>query len=283
MKQSILLWFTAFVLTLGIAIYQRTTGPTYPISGKYIIEGKEYKYKFTRSGTSSEDCKVLINIDKKNISGFLFYKRYKTEDSFTTVQMSYLNGNLSCYLPKQPSAGKLQYFVVLNYNNTNITLPDNKNVVIRFKDDVPLWLLIPHVILMFGAMLLSTRTGLEYFKKVPKVNKLTIITLGFLIVGGFILGPLVQKYAFGVLWSGVPYGYDLTDNKMLITFIGWLAAFLMYKKSKNPAKLALIASILLVIIYLIPHSVLGSELDYNKLDKQQKQEKILDTKKTGGR
>ncbi len=283
MKQSILLWFIAFILTSAIAIYQRTTGPTYPISGKYLIEGKEYKYKLTRSGSSSEDCKVLIKTDKKNIEGFLFYKRYKTLDSFSVVKMNYNNKELSTVLPKQPSAGKLQYYVVLNYNNAKITLPEKKNVIIRFKDDVPLWLLIPHVIFMFGAMLLSARTGLEYFKKEPKVYKLTLVTLGFLIVGGFILGPLVQKYAFGVLWAGFPFGYDLTDNKTVITFIGWFVAFLMYKRSKNPAKLALLASILLIFIYLIPHSVLGSELDYNKLDKKQKQEKILDSNKTGVR
>ena len=37
-----------------------------------------------------------------------------------------------------------------------------------------------------------------------------------LAVGGFILGPLVQNYAFGELWTGVPFGWDLTDNKTLI-------------------------------------------------------------------
>jgi len=33
----------------------------------------------------------------------------------------------------------------------------------------------------------------------------TIISL---LIGGFLMGPMVQWYAFGVWWSGVPFGYD---------------------------------------------------------------------------
>lgn len=50
--------------------------------------------------------------------------------------------------------------------------------------------------------------------------------------------------------------------------IGWLVAFYMYTKSKSPKTWGLIASLILLVVYLIPHSVLGSELDYNKIDKE---------------
>jgi hypothetical protein len=128
---------------------------------------------------------------------------------------------------------------------------------------------------MFGAMLLSTRTGMEYFNKSPNFKKLTYWTIGFLFVGGFILGPLVQYFAFDALWTGVPFGYDLTDNKTLIAMVGWLVALFMYKRSDKPVKWALFAAILLLLVYTIPHSVLGSELDYNKLDKNSRVESQL--------
>ena len=38
-------------------------------------------------------------------------------------------------------------------------------------------------------------------------------TLG---LGGMILGPIVQKYAFGAYWTGIPFGHDLTDAKNLV-------------------------------------------------------------------
>jgi hypothetical protein len=81
-----------------------------------------------------------------------------------------------------------------------------------------------------------------------------------------ILGPLVQKYAFGALWTGFPFGYDLTDNKTLIAFLGWIAAWIAGRKGKPARGWVLGASILLLVVYLIPHSLFGSELDYSKIN-----------------
>ncbi len=76
-----------------------------------------------------------------------------------------------------------------------------------------------------------------------------------------ILGPLVQKYAFGELWTGVPFGWDLTDNKTLIAFIFWILAVVMNRKKERPLYTAL-AAVVLLLVYSIPHSMFGSELDY---------------------
>jgi len=85
-----------------------------------------------------------------------------------------------------------------------------------------------------------------------------------LLLGGMIFGPITQLYAFGALWTGFPFGYDLTDNKTLIAFIGWTIALIAVFKSKKPGRWIIFASILMFIIFLIPHSVLGSELDYSE-------------------
>ena len=121
-------------------------------------------------------------------------------------------------------------------------------------------------------MLLSTRTGLEYFNDPGKFKKLTIYKFVFLIIGGFILGPIIQHYAFGAFWTGFPFGHDLTDNKVLIAFIFWLAALVAVFKSKRPLRYVVIASVVTFIVFLIPHSLLGSELDYNEMDEQTKHE-----------
>ncbi len=276
MKRNILLWVLAFIITLSVAIYQRITGPTYPLSGKYTFVGKEYEYKLLRSFGEKADCGITLVTDK-GINGTLFYKRYKTNDEYTKVEMVNKKGKLTGYLPYQLPAGKLQYFVEIYKDDAKLIIPEKKNVIIRFKGSVPTFVLIIHVFFMFGAMLLSVRTGLEFFNKLPKFKALTFFTLIFLFIGGFILGPVVQKYAFDVYWSGFPFGHDLTDNKTVIAFIGWLVAFFMYKRSKQPKYWALGASVLLLIVYLIPHSLFGSELDYNKLDKQ-KREQIIDSK-----
>ncbi|MGB6865336.1 MAG: hypothetical protein WBE11_06555, partial [Candidatus Aminicenantaceae bacterium] len=145
-------------------------------------------------------------------------------------------------------------------------LTGDESAIIRFKDYVPRTILFPHIIVMFLAMLFSTRAGLEALDKNGNTRKLVIWTTGLLFVGGLILGPLVQKYAFGALWTGFPFGYDLTDNKTLIAFLGWMAALIAGRKGKPARGWVLGASILLFVVYLIPHSLLGSQLDYSKLN-----------------
>ena len=49
MKKSVLLWLIAFVLTVITAVYQRLTGPTYPISGEAKIGSEVINYKLDRT------------------------------------------------------------------------------------------------------------------------------------------------------------------------------------------------------------------------------------------
>lgn len=271
MKRSVLLWIIAFVLTLLTAVYQRMTGPTYPLHGSAKIGEYKIDYDLDRSHGGDKDHNVKIKVPDKNISGLLEYKRYKTNDEWHQITMTEENGYLTASLPHQPPAGKLLYRVTLSLNDEQVVIPESKAVIIRFKGDVPAFIIIPHVILIFMAMLFSTRTGLEFFNKEPNYKKLAYRTFGLLILGGMIFGPIMQKYAFGAYWTGFPFGIDLTDNKTLIAVIGWIIALVALKKSTKPQRWILFAAILMFIVFMIPHSVLGSELDYNELDKQKNQ------------
>jgi hypothetical protein len=267
MKKSIWLWIIAFILTVFTAAYQRITGPTYPVDGEIIVGEELIEYKLDRTHGGDSDHPIEMSVKDKTICGELYWKRYKTNDEWTSIEMVRKNGKLVAYLPHQPPAGKLIYRIILQKDNYVVKLPAKGEVVIRFKGDVALFILIPHIIFIFGAMLLSARTGLEYFNNGKNFKTLTILAIIFIIIGGFILGPIVQKYAFGEFWTGFPFGHDLTDNKILIAFIFWLAALIAVFKSKRPVKYVIIASIITFIVFLIPHSLLGSELDYNELDK----------------
>ncbi len=276
MKKNTILWIVAFVITVIMGYYQRATGPTYPVKGKTSIGTKEISYKLLRSHGGKGNQEIKIETNDSDISGTLYYKRYKTNDSWTPMKMVYRSGKLSAFLPHQPPAGKLEYFLELNKNNKTVKFP-KRSVVIRFKGAIPLYVLIPHILAMFLAMFFSTRTGFEYFNENPNLKKLTLWTLAFLTVGGLILGPIVQKFAFGEYWTGFPYGHDLTDNKTVIAFGGWLIALFMYGKSKVPKIWAVFASVILLLVYMIPHSAMGSELDYNKLDKQKSKTENLNS------
>jgi hypothetical protein len=59
----------------------------------------------------------------------------------------------------------------------------------------------------------------------------------------------------------------------LIALVGWLIVLWAFRKTKFPERWAVFGAVITLAIFMIPHSVLGSELDYKKLDKE-KQNKV---------
>jgi len=255
---TILLWALAFILTLALAVFQRLTGPTYPLTASESVKGKVISYKLLRSFTEFQPLPVQIHAPAE-VTAWLSYKRYKTADEWTEAPMKRQGEYLAGEIPGQPAAGKVEYTVRVQWGGEDVLLNRGRSIVARFKGETPTWLLIAHVIFMFLGILYAVRTGLETLRKDGNYARLALWTLAFVFIGGLILGPIVQKYAFGSWWTGLPFGTDLTDNKTLIAFIVWLVAFFLRKKSKW---LVLVAAVLMMAVYLIPHSVMGSELDY---------------------
>lgn len=253
----------AFIITILCAYYQRKTGPTYPISGELSWQTVNVKYSLTRSHGGSGNQPVQLEVANNEVSGYLLYRRYKTDDPWTSMKMFREENQLEASLPHQPPAGKLEYFILLDYQDRYLVIPSNRSAVTRFKGDVPTFILLAHVLAMFIAMLLSTATGLEALSGGKYSYHLTLWTSGLLFVGGMILGPVVQKFAFGEFWTGIPWGFDLTDNKTLIAMLAWIIAIWKGRKSKY---WIIFAAIVLLAVYLIPHSMLGSELNYETME-----------------
>jgi hypothetical protein len=76
----------------------------------------------------------------------------------------------------------------------------------------------------------------------------------------------MQKHAFGVYWAGIPLGWDLTDNKVTIELALWLVAVFFNTGDRKDGPWArrtiAIAGLVTFIVYMIPHSLLGSGYDY---------------------
>jgi hypothetical protein len=253
-------WILAILITFAAIIYQRKTGPTYDKNVKVTIDNQEYKFKLVRSHGGESDCKVELGIPDQGVEGVLTYRKYPTRDNWTEVAFVRQNDVISALLPNLPPAGKYEYKITLKKGGQEYPLNDAKPVLIRFKGDVPRAILAPHVILMFFAMFLGNVAGIMAIFRHKKYRFYGTLTVLFLFIGGMILGPLVQKYAFGELWAGIPFAWDLTDNKTLLAFIFWVLAFFMNRKKERPVY-TIVASIVMLIVYSIPHSMYGSQLD----------------------
>lgn len=265
--RTALFWTLAVVITLASGIYQRRTGPTYPLSGKAEFAGHTIEYAFPRSHGGDGDQEIRIVTGSLPATGRLEWKRHKTNDAWTAVEMVAAQGTLVANLPHQPPAGKLDYRVTLRSGDANVHLPAEGGVVIRFRGDVPAAVLVTHIVVMFLSMLFSVRAGLELWGTGKNLKPMMYVTLVLMGIGGLILGPIVQKYAFDAYWTGWPFGHDMTDNKTLVAFLAWGVAVVMLHRGKNAGRWALGAAIVTLIVFLIPHSVLGSELNYEEMDK----------------
>ena len=262
MWKKIIFWFIAIIITLGTAVYQRLTGPTHPKSYKFSYENKDYTFKLPRSQNGTTDALINFEISDATLSGMIYYKRFKTSDQMDTIHFHRENNELVAWLHKQPAAGKLEYGLIIKNKSDELIFQTPENIIIRFKDNVPAYALIPHILLIFTAMLLSTLTGMYALFGISSYKFYALLTLLLFLSGGMIMGPIVQKYAFGEFWTGFPFGKDLTDNKALIAFILWIVAWLGNRK-KDRRYLVILAAAVNLVIAFIPHSARGSELDYS--------------------
>ncbi|HSP92825.1 MAG TPA: hypothetical protein VLN08_18065, partial [Vicinamibacterales bacterium] len=91
------------------------------------------------------------------------------------------------------------------------------------------------------------------------------VCIGLLLVGGFMLGPLMQKYAFGEWWTGVPFGWDLTDNKTLAAAVVWLWAAWRMRGGRQARTAIILAALVTALVFAIPHSTWGSEFKWDSV------------------
>ncbi len=263
--KSTLLFILAIVLTLSAAVYQRLTGPTHPVRGKVEILDETVEFRLLRSHNSTGDAPIELTAKNPKISGFVKLRRYKSNDDWSLHPLKRDGEILTASIPKQPPAGKVMYQISFSDGENEFPLT-TEPVIIRFKGAVPSFILIPHILAMFLAMLFTARAGLEAVFKRKKLWFYSATATGSLFIGGIILGPIVQKYAFGAYWTGWPFGHDLTDNKTAFAFIFWLIALWAIYKNKAARIWVIIATFMLFAVYSIPHSAMGSELDYTKIE-----------------
>jgi hypothetical protein len=260
------LWAAAFAVTVTLAVFQRLTGPSHPLRGELrLADGSELSYRLPRSSEGRETLVVSLPPAVAELGAVLAWRRYPTLEPYRELAMTAEgDGRVTAAVPRQPAAGKVEYFIRLGGGSGAPQLPPAGTVVARFRDPVPAAILIPHILTMFASMLVSTRALLEVLRPGGgPARSQVLVAMALLVVGGLVLGPLVQKAAFGSYWTGWPLGTDLTDNKTALAFLAWLPATLAVLAGRR-TRLAVAAGWLVMMgVFLIPHSLRGSELDWS--------------------
>ena len=265
MRENRALWVTAIVVTLASAVFQRMTGPTYPAKGHVVLGGKNIGYRLARSHDTRADQVVRIEVPDTVVTGDMQWRRFPSSEPYRVVPLVRTGDGIEGVLPRQRAGGKLEYQVRLTRPPEAVVVPPEPAVT-RFKDPVALYVLIPHVLAMFLGMLYSTRAGLAAVRG-GETRALTWTALALLVVGGVVLGPWMQHQAFGDWWTGVSFGFDLTDNKTLIAVAFW--AFAAWRvRTGRPARVAVtLGALVTLVVFAIPHSAWGTEIDWDAAGK----------------
>lgn len=255
-------WLVAVLLTLALAAFQRLTGPTHPIRGRFELQGREHAYRLPRSHGGPAGLEVRVSVPPE-VTGTLLWRRYPTDGDWQGLPMSPSPRGLGAEIPHQPPAGKVEYRLVLEDAGRRVMVPSGRSVVARFKGKVPAAALIPHILAMFTGMLVATRALLAAVVPGSKPAHRSVLVAAMLMaVGGLVLGPIVQRHAFGAYWTGWPLGEDLTDTKTLVAILAWLPATAFALRRRTSRVAVVIGWTVMMGIFLIPHSRWGSQLDW---------------------
>lgn len=159
------------------------------------------------------------------------------------------------------------------------TPEEGKPFFLKFIGEVPPYILGPHIFLMFATVFCVVMAFLHSFKllsggaEAGPMARYIFLAVVASFLGGYPWGFAMNHYAFGGFWEGVPFGTDATDNKTQLLFLYlamvWLVSLGSLTKGKrrdlySPKTLGRFsqgAFVLLMIVYLIPHSIqFGAEL-----------------------
>jgi hypothetical protein len=174
--------------------------------------------------------------------------------------------------------GRFYYFFEIK-DNTGKTLatfrePDGSSFFLKYIGDVPVVVTVLHIAFIFATVFCVT---MATFYAVPvligrrairPMAKFLFFAAVFSFLGCYPFGIPMNYYAFEVLWEGVPFGTDATDNKTQMLFIYLLFASLsclgtltrgrLGRDIFAPRTLGLIGTgsfAVMLFIYLIPHSI----------------------------
>jgi hypothetical protein len=221
------------------------------------------RIELVRSHGGTGDQPVRVVAADTAISGSVQWRRYPTEQPWDTIQLERRGDTLVAALPHQPPAGKLAYQLRLVRGGERVVFPAEPAIT-RFKGDISAAVIIPHLLCIFGGLLLLMRAGIGALAREAKVPRWTKVGMVMFLLGGFLFGPWMQYQAFGEWWTGVPFGYDLTDNKTLIAALAWLFALWRMRGGQAARGPVIAAALVTLAVFLIPHSVFGSQIDWSK-------------------
>ena len=174
--------------------------------------------------------------------------------------------------------GRFYYYFGIRDNSggrrATFTHENHKPFLFKFIGHVPILVLIGHLTFIFVTVFFISMGTINSFSLITGKGEVKNIAPYFLwatifaFIGCYFFGVAMNWYAFGSFWEGVPFGTDATDNKtqllfvyLLFTTLSMLGTLIKHKdesnifSSKTLGWMGIISFLVMLFIYLIPHSI----------------------------
>ena len=85
--RTFLIWTASVLLTLGLAVYQESTGPTKPVSGSAAVGGTAFDYKLLRTHGGEGGLPVILRVEDPAVEGEVVWRRYPTQEPWRVIPL----------------------------------------------------------------------------------------------------------------------------------------------------------------------------------------------------
>lgn len=249
MRQRLVLWISALIITFIIIFIQNRISPTYPSSGTIGIGGQKVTYQFKKIHNCNSDYKIFIRSDLKELKGTLKWKSAKSNSwNIDTIKNS--EGNIFSSIPKTNYPDTIEYKIRLIYGGQEYFLPVSGAEKIMFLGGVPQSIMLHYFLTLFVGLLLAVRGGLEYFNEKPRLKLYSIFTLISFFSCALIFAPVQKAYQIGAIGKFVPPLEQIFENWLIAIVLLWICNLIAISFLKNSKKWILISSLLTLLIFL---------------------------------
>ncbi len=249
MKQSIILWTAAAVITFIAGFLQSRLSGDYPVSGSFGIEGKEIGYKLDKVSYGDKDYPFFLKSEIKNLKGTVNWRQAGTE-VWEKSELSDSSEVISGKIPAQKPLTKVEYYAAVHYNGKSYKIPhNNKPVTLTFYGNIPASISFYYWFTLLGLVMLSVRTGLEYFHHPGKIKKLNIFTLIFAVVNVFAFHPLRTTYKLGAVGKTIIPITEMFQLSSILLVATWIVATALIFNIKNNRIWAPAAAVATLLIF----------------------------------
>jgi len=248
MKRPLILWSAALLLTFLTGYIQSGTSEFYPVTGTIGIDEKKVSYRFEKLYNGKDNYKFIIRTDNPGIKCFVKWKNEMVKN-WNSIEMKKKDEAFIAEIPRQEAGKKIFYFAEISKGEKKFVVPD-KPVLLLFQGYVPSMISSLSFFTLFAGLLLSFRTGLEFFNENQKIKKLTLFTTSFFFLYTIAVTPLKKSFELNAINNKVVPVTSLFDLQSILLFLLWIAAMIIIFKAKDPKKPIVIFSILTVSVFL---------------------------------